>query len=680
MTTRIPPKPSSPRPANVRHAPPPKAAAPTAPSVRTRFGDDFSRGRGRALRARASAVAGSQASSLSTERLNDGKENCLERAAELARPGDTVILLRDRRDGVGHALVRRADGTIVDPNFPKVSYQSLGQWQALNNSYTDPRPIPATSLSSVLNTPPGPEREALIARLGLQDAAGRRVADETTVTLTAGPLSVNTSGEVTHTVASTTQGVSGGGDVDLGPVSLGISAGTTVSSELEISFNPTQPLPNGTFAVTISSTSTAAAVVEGTVGLGAFGLAGGNSTGVSSQQEYQLNLTASQIAAFEAGALPLPSVADPLTLPIGGSLTMSTGSFHTSTGAISYGGLSLSSSSEQTNTHTLAVEHTGETTVRVTVGPTSTLAQNTSLGLEVGAVSASVGRDSTLSDSSVVSVEFDLATPEGAAAYEAFVATGQLPETTGPGVLSSYREETLGYEGGLAGQLELGDILTVEHQFWTEDMTWTRHTENGVTSLTATGHTVTGGEFEIAFSGEPATVQSFSLTLGSGETISVNGPEGLQQLQELALAQGQAVVLNRLRQTPELAGKTDAEIREYIAGQLPGSVWEQLLARPGDASFSSFSDWLTTYQAPWAVDPNWTMDPLAALPSLSNYLLQVDAQDTSAATALFQGLQGQGSVDDFFKPAFQGGADGHLPSFAELGLGSLSQVTLTPAG
>ncbi|MCP3137597.1 SH3 domain-containing protein [Pyxidicoccus xibeiensis] len=116
-------------------------------------------------------------SSLHTEQLGDGRANCLEKAVGLARPGDSIVLMKDSRDGVGHALVRRPDGSVVDPNHPQVRYETLGQWQAMHPQYSQPVSIPAAQARQVLSTPPGPQREALIQQLGLSGVASRQVAD-----------------------------------------------------------------------------------------------------------------------------------------------------------------------------------------------------------------------------------------------------------------------------------------------------------------------------------------------------------------------------------------------------------------------------------------------------------------------------------------------------------------------
>jgi hypothetical protein len=120
--------------------------------------------------------------------------------------------------------------------------------------------------------------------------------------------------------------------------------------------------------VTLSVSSRGGSQAEGEVNLGPFGVVGGAQAGVSSSAEYTLYLTAEQIAQMGQGE-PLPSIADPLALPVGGSMTLETGAFQNTSGGIRYGPLSLSSETGQTSGYSVAVERTGDSTVRVTVGP-----------------------------------------------------------------------------------------------------------------------------------------------------------------------------------------------------------------------------------------------------------------------------------------------------------------------
>jgi hypothetical protein len=116
-------------------------------------------------------------STLRTEVLNDGKAGCLERAAQIARPGDSILLMREAGDPVGHALVRHPDGSVTDPNQPGVRYPDLGSYLATHPQYSLGASVPQAALQQVLQLPPGSARDARIAQLGLQQAADIRVAD-----------------------------------------------------------------------------------------------------------------------------------------------------------------------------------------------------------------------------------------------------------------------------------------------------------------------------------------------------------------------------------------------------------------------------------------------------------------------------------------------------------------------
>jgi hypothetical protein len=116
-------------------------------------------------------------STLRNEVLGDGNANCLELATKLARPGDSVLLFQDSRDPVGHAVVQRPDGTVVDPRTPSITYPDLGSWQASHPQYSSPVRVPASELKQVLSLPPGPRRDAAISALGLSGVANRQVAD-----------------------------------------------------------------------------------------------------------------------------------------------------------------------------------------------------------------------------------------------------------------------------------------------------------------------------------------------------------------------------------------------------------------------------------------------------------------------------------------------------------------------
>lgn len=182
---------------------------PMASGVRQVFGrDEVSKGLGRALREKAATSLASAAqlptleskspsfrlsdllrggkpttaaSSLRTEVLGDGNANCLENAVKLAKPGDNVVLLTDRQDPVGHAVVQRADGSVVDPNRPDATYRNLREFQRENPRYGNPATVSDTVAEKLLRTPPGKDRDALIHEAGLDGVASRNVADPPSV-------------------------------------------------------------------------------------------------------------------------------------------------------------------------------------------------------------------------------------------------------------------------------------------------------------------------------------------------------------------------------------------------------------------------------------------------------------------------------------------------------------------
>ncbi|MDP1830069.1 MAG: hypothetical protein Q8L48_42795 [Archangium sp.] len=171
MVSRIGPppqlQPSVPRVETPRRPPP--------PPVGKAFGNEFSSGRGTALRARALTTSG--ATTLRNEVRGDANANCLERAAALAQPGDSVMLLIDG-DGVGHAVVLKPSGQIVDPNFPGQPASSLAAYLAANPRY---QPGPAISdrvLEQLLSIPPGPQRDLFIQAAGLSRVASLKVNDD----------------------------------------------------------------------------------------------------------------------------------------------------------------------------------------------------------------------------------------------------------------------------------------------------------------------------------------------------------------------------------------------------------------------------------------------------------------------------------------------------------------------
>ncbi|MEQ9497775.1 MAG: hypothetical protein RIT81_12975 [Deltaproteobacteria bacterium] len=132
-------------------------------------------------------------SSLRTERLGDGEENCLETAVNGARGHHEIVFMEDTRsaeagntNGAGHALVRDpATGRVWDPNDgtppPNANawpYRSADAWAASQGlgeggpAYREAGSARASDVQDVLQLPPE-ERAAKIA----ENPALSRIAD-----------------------------------------------------------------------------------------------------------------------------------------------------------------------------------------------------------------------------------------------------------------------------------------------------------------------------------------------------------------------------------------------------------------------------------------------------------------------------------------------------------------------
>lgn len=177
MVSRVNTQPPPPAVTAPKPQAPAAKPAPPPPPVAKRFGTEFSSGRGSALRARALATTGANAATtLRTEVVGDGRANCLERAVKLAQPGDRVMLLHDG-DGVGHAVVLKPNGQVVDPNHPDTPAKSIDAYLAANPRYTRGPAVPDQLLERALSIPPGPQRDLFLRASGLSAIANERVAD-----------------------------------------------------------------------------------------------------------------------------------------------------------------------------------------------------------------------------------------------------------------------------------------------------------------------------------------------------------------------------------------------------------------------------------------------------------------------------------------------------------------------
>lgn len=119
---------------------------------------------------------GPRASDLRSEVLNDGRENCLEKAIEAAKSDDRILLYANAKAPVGHAVVQRPDGSVVDPSDANRTYASAKDFQKAHPELAAPVAVSDKQAEQIVATPPGEKRDALIRSMGLGSIAERDVA------------------------------------------------------------------------------------------------------------------------------------------------------------------------------------------------------------------------------------------------------------------------------------------------------------------------------------------------------------------------------------------------------------------------------------------------------------------------------------------------------------------------
>lgn len=144
---------------------------------------------------------------------------------------------------------------------------------------------------------------------------------------------------------------------------------------------------------------------------------------------FEVTVPMAAAEAIRTGAAPIPNPFDPTTLPEGGVVTLES-SHYSGTGMEAsferIASLTLSGQQETSQGTAIAVERLSPTTVRITAGPTEAVAAETSAGVGlVGSLTLARTQEQQIGD--LRTVEIDITHPEGLAAYQRFLATGEVP-------------------------------------------------------------------------------------------------------------------------------------------------------------------------------------------------------------------------------------------------------------
>lgn len=267
----------------------------------------------------------------------------------------------------------------------------------------------------------------------------------------------------TKTTSETHQSTKVGVDPDAGTVSLstgtGFSKDVTNAKGRGVSFGVDanasttagKKTENGTTTYTVSgdvSVSLKAGVHSKQAGLEV-----GHTEGIKSSWEVAM-------PEATANGTDLASVNpfDPDSMPTGTSVKIDGSHYSTNEFQATFKNLANKYTHTEASGTSVAVEKTDDHTVRVTAGPTEAIDAYNGVGVDFGVASAMLGRADHLGNATLQSAEFDLSTEAGRAAYNDFLAGGNLPEDNGEGIANVKTIEKLDYSSQAKFDAKLGPV------------------------------------------------------------------------------------------------------------------------------------------------------------------------------------------------------------------------------
>ncbi|MFK7888149.1 MAG: LysM domain-containing protein [Gammaproteobacteria bacterium] len=384
-------------------------------------------------------------------------------------------------------------------------------------------------------------------------------------------------------VATVNTGASIGGDLRTGSgYGLGIEASTNVRLQGGMHTE------NGITTFTLGFDASATLEVSGRVPIaGATGseTIGARSTAVISMPEQM----AAQID---------PLTIDPLrveTMPIGTRVQIDSATYHGESLSLAFRQFAVSNSVTTTDGVSMLVERVGENQVRVTAGPTEAVNAVNTAGFDFGNLGrVMLGRSDTISFSSLQSAQFNLATPEGAAAYEQYVTAGEFPDQNSPGndgaVSGVQTVSTLGYVSqqqlnlgigpmgiALEGGANTGQSVftsypngTVEH---VATLQYSGNTPLVVSrTLDATGTEIAGSRsYEFTMVADEGSAGALNVVIAGDGASRLTGPVSAGDTVTWTMSEEQMVEFQAMTEDANAAlNRTDSDVRLLTEGSLGG--------------------------------------------------------------------------------------------------------------
>jgi peptidoglycan hydrolase-like protein with peptidoglycan-binding domain len=251
-----------------------------------------------------------------------------------------------------------------------------------------------------------------------------------------------------------------GGSISVSPNSISVAPkvelegpkGTSLSFSSEASL--TQDVTHSGGYTTVTAEGSASVSAGGSIDVGRVGV--GGSVGRGHSSSYEVRLSDADYVRTTRGEAPTPDPFKPSTLPAGSSVRMDSKDFRNTEFEASYQALALKTGTTTSEGVSIQVDKLDSQKVRVTAGPTEGIEQSTKLGLQVGPVGAFLGGKQSLDQFQLRTAEFDLGTASGQEGYNRFLANGDIPERSGPGVSNPAKIEKLDYNASSSAELSVG--------------------------------------------------------------------------------------------------------------------------------------------------------------------------------------------------------------------------------
>jgi len=224
--------------------------------------------------------------------------------------------------------------------------------------------------------------------------------------------------------------------------------------------------------------------------------------------DYEAIVPPGQGTRLAAGDLDgLPDPMDPLAMPDGSSVLIRGQSLEGSAFEANYKAFTIGSEHVELSGLGFSVTRQEGSIVEVAAGPVDTVENDLFLGLgRQGMAAIGIGTETSLENREMDVARIDLSTAEGQAAYQHFLATGQVPPWSPPGVPQSGTTQVFDAEHARFAGIELGGLKVAiddDSQYTVRDTTWDDGTIDRHVTYTNSGGLTTDVRYQVGTDGKP---------------------------------------------------------------------------------------------------------------------------------------------------------------------------------